>query len=172
MKRRNKNRKEPKAETLVMAVKTAMNQTERKMPRGTQVKGTDLQLLWKGGASHTRFFSDVWAPSVPCPGYKVPHMRRNCSKRHTPEGFNSQDNQNWRCLGVPTEAPILITPEEHSINNCGVSRNFWGRIKGANTVSHLKTEHGTSLETLYVHWSPGPLSSWSTAVMELSGWAK
>ena len=45
MKRRNKNRKEPKAETLVMAVKTAMNQTERKMPRGTQVKGTDLQLL-------------------------------------------------------------------------------------------------------------------------------
>ena len=161
MKRRNKNRKESKAEILVMAVKTAMNQTERKMPRGTQVKGTDLQLLWKGGASHTRLFSDVWAPSAPCQGYKVPHARRNCSERHTPQGFNSQDNQNWRCLGVPTQAPILITPEEHSINNCGE----WGWAIGWFSFQHWGN-------FLCVHWSPGPLSSWSTAVMELSGWAK
>ena len=30
-----------------------------------------------------------------------------------------------------------------------ISGNFWGRIKGANTVSHVKMERGTSLETLY-----------------------
>ena len=26
--------------------------------------------------------------------------------------------------------------------------NFWGRIKGANTVSHFKMERGTYLQTL------------------------
>ena len=30
-----------------------------------------------------------------------------------------------------------------------ISGNFWGHIKGANTVSHVKMERGTSLETLY-----------------------
>ena len=35
-----------------------------------------------------------------------------------------------------------------SSSETGMSGNFWGRIKGANTVSHFKTERGTSLEML------------------------
>ena len=43
--KQQQKRTKEKAQALVMAVKTAMNQPERKMPRGTQVKRDDLQLL-------------------------------------------------------------------------------------------------------------------------------
>ena len=33
-------------------------------------------------------------------------------------------------------------------NDTGMSENFWGRIRVPSTVSHFKTERGTSLETL------------------------
>ena len=38
--------------------------------------------------------------------------RRDWTQRHRFRGSDSQDNQDWRCLRVPTQAPILITPEE------------------------------------------------------------
>ena len=34
------------------------------------------------------------------------------------------------------------------LSETGVLGDFWGRIKGASTVSHFKTEPGTSFETL------------------------
>ena len=43
---------------------------------------------------------------------------------------------------------MVLGTSVFSSSQTGVSRNFCGRIKGANTVSHFKTERGTSLETL------------------------
>ena len=48
-------------------------------------------------------------PQVPHPVCKGPYWRRDCPPRCRPQG---SDNQDWSCLGVPTRAPILITPEE------------------------------------------------------------
>ena len=82
---------------------------------------------------------------------KLPQFHVQSAKDHTgeetdlrgvgPRGSNSHDNQDWRCLGVPTKAPILITPEEPQV---------------------LITMAGQSVDFLLdnflsTHWSP-----WST----------
>ena len=51
-------------------------------------------------------------PLDPCVVCKGPQWQRICHKRHRFQGSDSLDNQNWRCLGVPTQATIRITPEE------------------------------------------------------------
>ena len=80
-------------------------------------------------------------PSAPCPVYKVPQVRRDCSQRHTPQGLDSQDNQDWRCLGVPTQSPVLKKPEEHSISN-------WGAGGGGRRAIFLSTLGQLSLCSL------------------------
>ena len=42
---------------------------------------------------------------------------------------------------------VALGTSVFSSSRTSVSRNFWGCIKGADTVSHFKTERGTSLET-------------------------
>ena len=51
-------------------------------------------------------------PPAPCLVCKGPHWRRDWPQRRRFRGSDSQDNQDWRCLRVPTQAPILITPKE------------------------------------------------------------
>ena len=84
----------------------------RRMPRGTQVKGDGLAITMerRGISSEValRDLSHSWL-----------HVRS--VKDHTgeetalwgigPRG-RTEDSQDWRFLGVPKPAPILITPEE------------------------------------------------------------
>ena len=49
---------------------------------------------------------------APCLICKGPHWRRHCPQRYRPQGSDSQDNQDLRSPGVPTQAAILITFEE------------------------------------------------------------
>ena len=96
---------------------------------------------------------------APCPVCKWLHWKRDCPQRCRLQGLDSQDNQDWRCLGVPTQAPILITPEEHRVLITVGDKSVDFLLDTGATYSML-TE------------SPGPLSSWSTSIMGLSGRAK
>ena len=84
---------------------------------------------------------------------------RDCPQRRRFQGSDSQDNQDWSCLGFPTQAPILIKPEEPRvlITVGGQSVDF---LLDTGAIYSVLTE------------TPGPLSSWSASVMGLSGWAK
>ena len=84
-------------------------------------------------------------PLAPCLVCKGPHQRRDCPLRHRPQGSDSQDNLDWRCPGVPTQAPILITSEEPWV----LITVCWGPISRF-CIGHLGN-------FLCVH-----LSSWST----------
>ena len=92
-------------------------------------------------------------------GLQGPHWRRDCPQKCSFQGSNSQDNQEWRCLGIPTQAPVLITPEEPCVLKPGWGEaihqfpfSYWGKF-------------------LCAYWSP-PLSSQSAFIVGLSGWAK
>ena len=91
-------------------------------------------------------------PPALCPVCKGPHWRRDGPQSCRPQGSGSQDNQDWRCPGVPTQTPIPITCEEPwvSVTVGSQSINF-----------RLDTEASFSVLTE----APGPLSSWSTTVM-------
>ena len=90
---------------------------------------------------------------------KGPHWRRDCPLKCRPQGSESQDNLDWRCPGVPTQAPILITPKEP-----------WVLITvGGQSIDFL-LDTGATFSVLTE--APGLLSSWSTTLMRLSGWAK
>ena len=68
-----------------------------------------LLLLWEGRASQAEL------PPAPCPVCKGPHWKRECPPRFRFQGSDSQDNWDQRCLGVPTQAPNLLTPEEPQV---------------------------------------------------------
>ena len=90
---------------------------------------------------------------APCPICKRPYWKRDCSQRYRFQGSDSQNNQDWRCLGVATQAPILITPEEP-----------WVLITvGGQSVDFL-LDTGTTYSVLTE--APGPLSSWSASIMD------
>ena len=97
---------------------------------------------------------------------KLPHVRsastalqKRRPPRHRPQGLDSQGNQAWRCPGLLTQVPILITLEEPGV---------------------LIAVRGQSVDFLLDTWAnfsvlakaPGPLFSQSTTVMALSGRAK
>ena len=52
---------------------------------------------------------------APGPVCKEPDWRRDCPLRCRLQGLDSQDNLDCRCLGVPTQAPILMTTEEAQV---------------------------------------------------------
>ena len=54
-------------------------------------------------------------PLTPSPVCKGPYWRRDCPLRCRPQVLDSQDNWDWRCPGVPTQTPILMTPEEPQV---------------------------------------------------------
>ena len=58
--------------------------------------------------------------------------------------LSCRDQERRRCSREVVQGTSVFPSSETHI-----SGNFWGRIKGANTVSHVKMERGTSLETLY-----------------------
>ena len=99
--------------------------------------------------------------SCPCSMFSLQRtiVDKRLPSRCRPQGSDSQDNQDWRCLGVPTQAPILITPEEPQILITMAGRSVDFLLDPEATFSVL-TE------------APGPLSSQSTTVMWLSRWAK
>ena len=82
-------------------------------------------------------------PPAPCPVCKGPYWRRDCPPRCRPQRLSSQDNQDQRCPGVPTQAPILMIPEEPQVfNTCGGS------------ISQFSFGHWGNF--LCAHWSPWP----------------
>ena len=81
------------------------------MPLGIQVKKDGLAFsVERKGTS-----SGIKPPPAPCPVCKGQHWQRHCPQRRRFQGSDSQDNQDWKCLGVLTQAPILITPEEPQV---------------------------------------------------------
>ena len=64
------------------------------------------------------------------------------------QGSDSQDNQDWRCLGAPTQAPIQIIPEETqvliTVGGC--------RVRGS--IHQFAFRYWGNL--LCAYWSPWP----------------
>ena len=131
------------------------------MPRWTQVKRNGLVItLERRGISSgiaLRHLSRPW-------------LHVQSAKDHTREETAFQGvgprwwilkaiRTDWRCPGVPTQAPILITLEEPwvLVTVEGQSVDF---LSDAGAAFFVLTE------------APGPLSSWSTTIKRLSGWAK
>ena len=106
-----------------------------------------LLLLWKGGA-----------PQAGLPSKD--HTGRETVPRGIGlKGLTLKTIRNEGAPGVPTPAPVLITPEEPRvlITVGGQSVNF---LLDTGATYSVLTE------------APGPLSSRSASVMGLSGWAK
>ena len=95
------------------AVRPTPKQPEKKMPRGTQVKRDGLVItVERSGHLKQDCRQASKQPPAPCLICKGPYWRRDCPPKCRPQGSDSQDNLDWRCPGVPTQATILITPEE------------------------------------------------------------
>ena len=85
------------------------------MPRGTQVKKDGLAITVKKEEHLKQDCPHASKlPPAPCPVCKGPHWRRECPQKHRFQGSDSQDNLDRRCLGVPTQALIVI-PEEPQV---------------------------------------------------------
>ena len=87
---------------------------------------------------------------------KGPHWRRYCPMRHSAQGSGSQSNRDWRCLRVPTEAPILITPKEP-----------WVLITVGGQSIYFLLDTGATFSVFTQ--APGPLSSPSITIVGLPG---
>ena len=113
-KRQKRTRQQTEAPTVV--VRSAMKQPEGKnAQRNPGEKGWTCYYCGKEGHLKRDCPQASKPPPAPCPVCKGPHWKRDCPQRRRSPGSDSQDNQDWRCPGVPTQAPILITPEEPRI---------------------------------------------------------
>ena len=91
-------------------------------------EGMGLLLLWEEGHLKGNCPQASKLPPATCLVCRGPHWRRDCPLRCKPQGSDSQDNQGWRCLGVPTQVPVLTTPEEPQVlTTVGASQMifFW-----------------------------------------------
>ena len=127
------------------------------MPRGE--KGWGCYYCGKEGHLKQDCPQASKPPPAPCLVCKGPQWRRDCPQRHRFQKSNSQDNQDWRCPGVPIQVPILITPEEPWVLITVRGQTIYFLLDTVATYSVL-TE------------APGPLSSWSASIVGLSGRAK
>ena len=129
------------------------------MPRGTQVKrdGLAITVENRGTSSEialrhpSRTQLHVWSAKDHNGGETAPQRS---------QGSDSQDNQDWRCQGAPTQTHILIAPEEPQV--------LLTAGGGGNPSISLDT--GATFSVLTE--APGPLSSWSASIVGLSGRAK
>ena len=146
---KKKNTKE-KTEAFAMAMKNVLKQPEKNAQRDPGEKGWAYYYCRKEG-HHKRDCPQASKPPLaPCPVCKGPHWRRDCPPRCRPKRSGSQDYQDQRCPGIPTQAPILIIPEEpRGFNNCGGSISpifFW--TLGQPSLCSLKP---------LAHFPPDPL---------------
>ena len=141
-KRQKRTRQQTEAPTVV--VRSAMKQPEEKnAQRNPGEKGWTCYYCGKEG--HLKRDCPQASKLSPAPGpvCKGPYWKRDCPPRCRPQGSDSQDSLDWRCPGFPTQAPILITPEEPWVLitvgevNQSISFGHWGNI-------------------LCAHWSPWP----------------
>ena len=94
------------------AMKNVLKQPEKNAQRGPGEKGWACYYCGKEGHLKRDCPQASKPPPAPRTVCKGPHWKRYCPQRRRSPGSDSQDNQDWRCLGVPTQAPVLITPEE------------------------------------------------------------
>ena len=120
-----------------------LKQPEKNAQRDPGEKGWACYYCGKGGHLKQNYPQAPKPPPAPCSVCKRPHWKRDCPQRHRFQGLDSQDHQD---LKVPTQAPVLITPEEPqlSITVRGQSVNF---LLDTGATYSVLTE------------APGPLSS-------------
>ena len=139
-----------KTEPPTMAVRSALKRPEKNAQRNPGAKGWTCYYRGKEGHLKWDCLQASKPPLAPCPVCKGPHWRRDCPPRCRPKRSGSQDYQDQRCPGIPTQAPILIIPEEpRGFNNCGGSISpifFW--TLGQPSLCSLKP---------LAHFPPDPL---------------
>ena len=142
-----------------MAMRTILKQPEKNAQRDPGEKGWACYYCGKEGHLTQN-----------CPqASKPPWLHFWSAKDHTGRetaprdvGFRgriSQDNEDGRCPGVPTQAPLLITPEEPQVL-ITLGGQFVDFLLDTGATYSVLTE------------APGPLSFQSASVMGLSGRAK
>ena len=109
---KREKRTRQKTEAPTMAVRPALKQPEKNAQRDPGEKGWACYYCGVEGHLKWNCPQASMLPQAPCPVCKGPHWRRDCPLRCKPQGSDSLDNQDQRCPGVTTQAPILITPEE------------------------------------------------------------
>ena len=91
------------------------SETARKKCRqGPKQKGTALLLLKKVATLGRVALRHLNRHCLHAQSADI-RARECCSLRPRPQGSDSQGNQDWRCLGLPTQAPVIIPPEERSV---------------------------------------------------------
>ena len=142
-----------------MAVRTVLKQPQKTVQRDPGEKGWACYYCGKEGHLKRNCLQASKPHRAPYPVCKGSHWKRDCPQRRRFHRSDTQGNQVWRCLGVPTQAPILITPEEPQVLI----------TVGGQSVDFL-LDTGTTYPVLTE--SPGPLPSQSGSIMGQSGWAK
>ena len=102
-------------EALIIVVRTVLKQPEKNAQRDPGEKGWVCYYCEREGHLKRGCPQASKLTPVPYPVRKGPHWRRDCPHRCKFQGSDSQDNQTEGARGVPTQAPILITPEEPRI---------------------------------------------------------
>ena len=130
-----------------MAVRPALKQPEGKCPERPRIKRDGVHITVDRRGYLKWDCPQASKPNLaPCPVCKGPYWRRDCPLKGRPQRLDSQGNQDWRCLGAPTQAPILIATEEP-----------WVLLTvGGQSVDFLLDTRAT----FSAHWSP-----WSTFLL-------
>ena len=152
-------RNRQKIEAPTINVRYALNSLRKNVQRDSGEKGWSCYHCGKDGHLKRDCPQASKPPLAPFPVCKWPHWRRDCPLSHRSQELGSQGNQNWRYPGVPTQTPILITPEE-----------LWVLITVEGQSVNFLLDTGATFSVLTE--DPGSLSSGSTIVMGLSGRAK
>ena len=130
-------------------MKTVLKQPEKNAQGDPGEKGWACYYCGKEGHLKQDCPQASKPPTAPCLVCKGPSWRRDWPLGCRPQGLDSQDNLDWRCLGVPTQALILNIPEETRVLI----------TVGANQSIFLWTLGQLSLCSL-VCFPPDPLPQW------------
>ena len=98
-----------------MVLRPALKQPEKNAQRNLGEKRWTCYFCGKEGHLKWDCPQASKPPPAPGPACKGSYWRSDCSLRCRPQGADSQDNQDWRYPGVPTQALVLITPEETQV---------------------------------------------------------